>query len=82
MGVRGIKLESDDMVLGAQRLTRPSDTLKAINENDKELSFGQGKYDITSRGGRGVKTSHRTGFKSLVRGDFVLPDWTQHGGTN
>jgi len=82
MGVRGIKLESDDIVLGAQRLTRPSDTLKAINENDKELSFGQGKYEITSRGGRGVKTSHRTGFKSLIRGDFALPDWTQHGGTN
>ncbi len=80
MGVRGIKLEADDVVLGAQRLTRPSDTLKAINENDKELSFGQGKYEITSRGGRGVKTSHRTGFKSLVRGDFVLPDWSQYGG--
>ena len=82
MGVRGIKLEADDIVLGAQRLTRPSDTLKAINENDKELSFGQGKYEITSRGGRGVKTSHRTGFKSLIRGDFTLPDWTQFGGTN
>ncbi len=82
MGVRGIKLESDDIVLGAQRLTRPSDTLKAINENDKELSFGQGKYEITSRGGRGVKTSHRTGFKTIIRGDFVLPDWSQYGGTN
>jgi DNA gyrase subunit A len=82
MGVRGIKLESDDVCLGAQRLTRPSDTLKAINENDKELSFGQGKYEVTSRGGRGVKTSHRTGFKSLVRGEFTLIDWTQYGGTN
>jgi DNA gyrase subunit A len=80
MGVRGIKLESDDVVLGAQRLTRPSDTLKAVNENDKELSFGQGKYDITSRGGRGVKTSHRTGFKHILRGEPSLPDWSQYGG--
>ncbi|MBX3443212.1 MAG: DNA topoisomerase IV subunit A [Planctomyces sp.] len=82
VGVRGIKLEADDVVLGAQRLTRPSDVLRAVNDNDKELSFGQGKYEITSRGGRGVKTSHRTGFKTILRPEPTLPDWTQYGGTN
>jgi len=82
VGVRGIKLESDDVVLGAQRLSRPSDALRVINENDKPLSFGQAKYEITGRGGRGVKTSHRTGFKSIVRSDIAVPDWSQHGGTN
>jgi DNA gyrase subunit A len=82
VGVRGIKLETDDIVLGAQRLSRPSDALHVINENDKELSFGQSKYEITSRGGRGVKTSHRTGFKTVVRGEIAVPDWTQYGGTN
>jgi DNA gyrase subunit A len=75
-GVRGLKLEKGDIVLGAQRLSRPSDALRVINENDKPLSFGQQKYNITGRGGKGVKTSQRTGFKSIIRPDIELVDWS------
>src|SRR5690606_29736605 len=49
-GVKGIGLEAHDAVLGGMLLRRPSDVLKAINENGKELSFGQMKYGITGRG--------------------------------
>jgi DNA gyrase subunit A len=77
-GVRGLKLtEKDDIVLAAQRLARPSDALRVINENDKELSFGQMKYQVTSRGGKGVKTSQRTDIKSVIRPEPTVVDWSQ-----
>ncbi|QDU37430.1 DNA gyrase subunit A [Maioricimonas rarisocia] len=77
-GVKGLKLsDAGDEVLGAQRLTRPSDVLKVINDNDKELSFGQMKYSVTSRGGKGVKTSQRTGLQRIIRPDINLIDWAE-----
>lgn len=79
-GVRGLKLtDPDDKVLAAKRLSRPSDVLKVVNENDKELSFGQMKYNVTSRGGRGVKTSQRTSIKRVIRPEIELIDWAKLG---
>jgi DNA gyrase subunit A len=76
-GVRGIKLAPDDEVLGAIQLARPSDCLHVINDNDKPLSFGQMKYGVTARGGKGIKTSTRTGFKEIVPPPIQLVDWDQ-----
>ncbi len=77
-GVRGLKLsDPDDIVLAAKRLTRPGDVLKVINENGKELSFGQLKYTVTGRGGKGVKTSQRTGIQEVVRPEIELVDWSE-----
>ena len=77
-GVRGLKLtEPNDEVLAAKRLTRPGDVLKIVNENDKTLSFGQMKYSVTGRGGKGVKTSQRTGIRQVIRPDIELVDWSQ-----
>ncbi|QDT34118.1 DNA gyrase/topoisomerase IV subunit A [Thalassoglobus polymorphus] len=77
-GVRGLKLsDPDDEVLAAKRLTRPGDVLKVINENGKELSFGQLKYTVTGRGGKGVKTSQRTGIQEVVRPEIELVDWSE-----
>jgi DNA gyrase subunit A len=76
-GVRGIKLAPDDEVLGAIQLARPSDCLHVINEHDKELSFGQMKYGVTARGGKGIKTSTRTGFKEIIPPPIELVDWEQ-----
>ncbi len=79
-GVRGIKLEPGDELLGVVQLSRPSDTLRVRNDNDSVLSFGQTKYQVTSRGGRGVKTSSRTGFVELIQPDIQLVDWSELGG--
>ena len=76
-GVRGIKLDAGDVLLGAQKMSRPSDTLKVINDNDKTMSFGQMKYTVTGRGGKGVKVAHRSTIKSIVRPELILPDWGQ-----
>lgn len=76
-GVRGLKLtEKDDVVLAAKRLSRPGDVLKVVNENGKELSFGQMKYTVTGRGGKGVKTSQRTGIEKVIRPEIELLDWS------
>ncbi len=79
-GVRGLKLtEPNDIVLAAKRLSRPSDVLKVVNENGKELSFGQMKYTVTGRGGKGVKTSQRTGIQHVIRPEIELIDWSEIG---
>lgn len=77
-GVRGIKLESGDEVLGAVQLARPSDCLRVTSTNDKVLTFGQMKYSVTSRGGKGVKTSMRSGFAEIIRPPIALVDWTEY----
>ncbi len=79
-GVRGLKLESGDEVLGVVQLSRPSDALRVRNDNDSVLSFGQTKYQVNSRGGRGVKTSSRTNFVEIIQPDIQLVDWSELGG--
>ncbi|MCA8984164.1 MAG: DNA topoisomerase IV subunit A [Planctomycetaceae bacterium] len=75
-GVRGIKLEDGDRVLAAMLLGRPSDTLRVINDNGSQLAFGQAKYGVTGRGGKGVKTSTRTNFREVIRPEIQLVDWS------
>ena len=79
-GVRGIKLDADDYVLGVVQLTRPSDCLRVLNSNDKELVFGQQKYQVTSRGGRGVMTSKRSDFQKIVQSEIQLVEWAETEG--
>ena len=74
-GVRGMRLAEGDEVLGAAQMSRPSDCLRVINTNDKPITLGQMKYNVTSRGGKGIRTSQRTGFKELVRPPIELVDW-------
>src|SRR5690606_9175251 len=75
-GVRGLKLvEKDDVVIAAKRMSRPSDVLKVVNDHDKTLSFGQMKYSVTARGGKGIKTSQRTGIKSVIKDEVQPVDW-------
>jgi DNA gyrase subunit A len=76
-GVIGIRMEKGDQVLGAMQLSRPSDCLRVLNNNGKTLSFGQMKYNVTSRGGKGVKTSQRNGFEEIVKPEIELVDWTE-----
>ncbi|RMG37532.1 MAG: DNA topoisomerase IV subunit A [Planctomycetota bacterium] len=78
VGVRGIKLAPDDEVLGAVLLARPSDVLRVRNSNDRVLSFGQMKYSVTSRGGKGIRTSQRNEFVEIIRPPIELVDFSQH----
>ena len=74
-GVRGIKLEKGDVVLGAVQLSRPSDCLHVRTSHDKPMTFGQTKYGVTSRGGKGIKTVQRSEFAEVIRPQIELVDW-------
>lgn len=76
-GVKGISLAAKDKVMGAVLLSRPSDCLRVINTNGKTLSFGQMKYNVTSRAGKGVKTSQRNGFQEIIKPPIELIDWNE-----
>ncbi len=76
-GVRGLKVATDDQVLGAALLTNPRDCLRVETTAEKEMTFGQVKYEVTSRGGKGVRTSHRSGFTKINRAPIELVDWTK-----
>ncbi len=75
-GVRGIKVDEKDHVLGIVQLARPSDCLRVVNTSGKAVSFGQQKYQVTSRGGRGVQTSKRIGFAEVIHPEIELVDWS------
>ena len=81
-GVRGMKVASDDQVLGAALLTNPRDCLHVETTAEKEMVFGQVKYEVTSRGGKGIRTSHRSGFARVHRPPIELVDWTKFEGQN
>ena len=75
-GVRGIKLsDPKDEVLGAAQMARPSDCLRVKTSAEKMLVFGQMKYEITARGGKGIRAAQRSTFLEIVRPDIVLIDW-------
>ncbi len=78
-GVKGIRLEKGDSVIGVVQLSRPSDCLRAINTSGKKMTFGQMKYGVTSRGGKGVKTSQRSGFAEILYPAIEVVDWDEMG---
>jgi len=75
-GARGIRIAPEDSVLGAALLTRPSDCLRVESTGGKEMVFGQQKYELTSRGGKGIRTIQRAGFAKILRPAIELVDWT------
>ena len=75
-GVRGIKLsDAKDEVLGAAQMARPSDCLRVQTSHDKTLVFGQMKYEISARGGKGIRAAQRSTFTEILHPDIELVDW-------
>lgn len=75
-GVRGIKLsDPKDEVLGAAQMARPSDCLRVVTSHEKTLVFGQMKYEISARGGKGIRAAQRSTFTEIIRPDIQLVDW-------
>lgn len=74
-GVRGIKLDAGDHVLGLQLVQRPSDCLRIKTDGDKVLTCGQMKYALVSRGGKGDRAVTRSTVTEVVRDDIALVDW-------
>lgn len=73
-GVMGIKLEDDDICLGAAVLARPSDQLQVETSGGKLMEF-TGRYETVSRGGKGFEAVKRASFVRVVPPAIELVDW-------
>ena len=62
-------------MLGAAQMARPSDCLRVKTCHDKVLVFGQMKYEISSRGGKGIRAAQRGTFTEIIHPDIELIDW-------
>jgi DNA gyrase subunit A len=65
-GVRLIKLEDDDAVVGAQLLRKSSDTLLAEKDSGTEFKISADKYKPVSRGGKGHALFQRGSIAKVV----------------
>lgn len=78
-GVRGIKLAKGAACLGGMVLSGFRECLRAENTSGTVLEFRRGKYQPTSRGGKGYEVIRRGGLKRLLPEQIRLVDWSTIG---
>jgi DNA gyrase subunit A len=76
-GVMGIKLEEGDACLGGSLISGRHDALVMETSGGKILEFRRGKYETTSRAGKGFEAVKRTSFIRVVASAIELVDWDQ-----
>lgn len=81
-GVMGIKLEEGDSCLGGALMGGRFDKFALETSGGKTMEFGRGKYDVTSRGGKGFEAVKRASFVRVVPPPIELVDWDAIEGKN
>lgn len=76
-GVMGIKLADDDSCLGGALISGRFDMLQMETAGGKSMEFRRGKYQVTSRGGKGFAAVKRTTFVRVIPPPIELVDWEQ-----
>ena len=76
----GIKLSDDDTCLGAALISNSHDMLQVDTSGGKVLEFRRGKYNITSRGGKGFEAVKRTKLVRVLPVAIELVDWDEMEG--
>jgi DNA gyrase subunit A len=76
-GVMGIKLAADDVCLGGALISCRFDMMQVETTGGKTMEFRRGKYEVTSRGGKGFEAVKRTSFVRVVPPPIELVDWEQ-----
>jgi DNA gyrase subunit A len=74
-GVMGIKLKDDDACLGGALISGRFDMLQMETTGGRLLEFRRGKYETTSRGGKGFEAVKRASFVRVVPPPIELVDW-------
>jgi DNA gyrase subunit A len=74
-GVMGIKLVEGDTCLGGALMSGRFDKIVLETSGGKTMEFGRGKYEATSRGGKGFEAVKRTSFVRVVPPSIELVDW-------
>lgn len=78
-GVMGIKLGKGATCLGGYILSGFRECLRAENTGGTVMEFRRGKYQPTSRGGKGYEVIRRGGLKRLLPDEIELVDWAKIG---
>jgi DNA gyrase subunit A len=78
-GVRLIKLDKSDALMGARLLYRPSDQLTVKKESGAELNVSTRKYNPVSRGGKGYAMFKRGSVSQVVQELPEVPDLGEEG---
>jgi DNA gyrase subunit A len=74
-GVIGIKLGEGDTCLGGALISGRFDMMQVETAGNKIMEFRRGKYEVTSRGGKGFEAVKRTSFVRVVPPPIELVDW-------
>src|SRR5205823_3207135 len=74
-GVMGIKLGKNAACLGGALMSGRFDKLVLETSGGRTMEFGRGKYDVTSRGGKGFEAVKRASFVRVVPPPIELTDW-------
>jgi hypothetical protein len=74
-GVMGIKLAEGDTCLGGALMSGRFDKMILETSGGRTNEFGRGKYEVTSRGGKGFEAVKRTTFVRVVPSPIELVDW-------
>jgi DNA gyrase subunit A len=74
-GVLGIKLEKDDLCLGAALVSNRFSKLVVETSGGMKREFGPGAYPPTNRGGKGTDVVKRAGVARVVPPPIALVDW-------
>jgi DNA gyrase subunit A len=75
-GVMGIKLEDDDLCLGAAIIRNQTDALIVETSGDRRMEF-HGSREQTSRGGKGFEAVKRTNFVKVLPPPIELVNWEE-----
>src|SRR5262245_48420162 len=76
-GVMGIKLEEGDSCLGGALMSGRFDKMVLETSGGKTMEFGRGKYEVTSRGGKGFEAVKRANFVRVVPPPIELVNWDE-----
>ncbi len=74
-GVMGIKLAEGDLCLGGALISDRHDALIVETSGGRTMEFRRGKYEMTSRGGKGFEAVKRTTLVRVVPPAIELPNW-------
>lgn len=74
-GVMGIKLKGDDTCLGGALISGRFDVMEVETSGNRIMEFRRGKYQVTSRGGKGFEAVKRTSFVRVIPPPIELVDW-------
>ncbi len=76
-GVIGMKLSKDDTCLGGALISGRFDMMQVETAGGKFMEFRRGKYETTSRGGKGFEAVKRTSFVRVVPPPVELVNWDE-----